>query len=174
MFGLKIAPNWTERKDFKMTLRYLARPRATYCGLYGLLGLAGSCLVFFCILWPFNCLLWQNIDLIGLESSFSRNKTEKMFWKTSIWLNFLSLVEKFEKKTNIHEFFKSDHFRQKIHFPSLCLTICHVLTSGLCYSIYRRGGMSSKEHSRKSIFDSASWQIVWLTLPLQKGIQLTP
>ena len=67
MFTIKLP---IESHDFKMALQDLALawPRATYCGLLG---------PFDGLVWPFHgpvCplygLLWQNINLIGLELSF--------------------------------------------------------------------------------------------------------
>ena len=75
MFAIKIASNWTESKDFKMDIAW---PWATYCGLLWPFMVLYDLVWYFIILYGlimvlyglFYSLIRQNIDLIGIESSF--------------------------------------------------------------------------------------------------------
>ena len=78
---LKGTKNVRNGHDFKMALQDLAGPRATYCGLVWpfmvLHDLVWHCMVLYCLVMVVYSLfmvgyglLWQNIDLIGLELSF--------------------------------------------------------------------------------------------------------
>ena len=85
---MKIASNWAESREFKVTKSFHGHVKPYIVVLYGL---ALSCMAFYglvCpfygLLWPFYVLLCQNVKLIGLMSSFlaaiERNSFGLVFW----------------------------------------------------------------------------------------------
>ena len=73
MFAMKIASNWKEKREFKVTKSCFNGHLGLERHIQVLYGLLWYCVALHCLygnLWSWMALLWQNIDLIWLVWSF--------------------------------------------------------------------------------------------------------
>ena len=97
IFPKKTSSNWTESHDFKMASSDLLLNCMVLYDLVWhfmvLFGFSWSCMAFLWSCLPFYGLLWQNIDLIGLKSSFLAVIDPNSFgqnWFLKVWVRLTS------------------------------------------------------------------------------------